>query len=717
MNTLFAERISVRQRTLLALVTISVIFFLFFSYGLDGRDFHWADRDLGRAFNLPQIFQFAGADYKLTGRTPGGAYYYVLWIVLQFFEDAGFIYLAFIALTISTVVIISDWIGREFNWRVAIIFSLAMLGNFNLLILNGKLWNPLVGFPFMLLSLYFTWKMVVSHRGWHLIPAIAMAGIAIQCHISFLYLVPLAYLASVVSRIDRRWTSYVLAFLALGFVFSPYLVYEIWNNFPIYKEGVFNPIVQTVKIVAPPINLSGGTLPGEGDVKRFFLSIESIKYMLTVPFAVLFDTTSALPNGIKAQLFLFLNGFALSGAMLATSSAFGLLFVYRLFTTRIVSQNDRLVLVLLLALLLTLIAMSWTTIGVNARYIMFTIPCGALLSAVALDHFWKVLTLKDQIYMRLLAPGLLLWFVLGIGSNMMSASNLLHISFSPFGTLSERAKQKEAIEIFSASRGFMPSGIAVINDNNNRSGQQTSLNVGTSNSYFFQPFSKRRFSSSREMNCLIIVANKRANQVDAMKAANDLIESHTSLGSKITWGSIDAIEDLFLVNYSLPNGNCLDTVRNYWIYSPPQMQAFDLSANMTAMAIELPASAGVRRFVFKIDKIGQFNIIVDFVPEKAGFRAIIRSYALQNRYFRKIGLSRPRLEYEIKGDPAIHRLDIDPGVPIGTVTPGLETPVRSPIARHSLADVSGMKLFIEKIVGDPRAPLSARLEKTLPWSN
>ena len=42
-----------------------------------------------------------------------------------------------------------------------------------------------------------------------------------------------------------------------------------------------------------------------------------------------------------------------------------------------------------------------------------------------------------------------------------------------------------------------------------------------------------------------------------------------------------------------------------------------------------------RRFIFKIDRFGQYRIVIDIVPEENGFRTILRSYGLQTNTLAK----------------------------------------------------------------------------------
>ena len=136
--------LTTRQRTLSILIVVSIFFLVFLSIGVDSRNFHWADRDLTRAANLVQMFQVAGAEYTFTGRTPGGAYYYILWLFLQFTSDAFVIYVSYLLLLFATIIYVADWVGRAVGERIAVLFVIALFGNFTVLVNLGMLWNPSV---------------------------------------------------------------------------------------------------------------------------------------------------------------------------------------------------------------------------------------------------------------------------------------------------------------------------------------------------------------------------------------------------------------------------------------------------------------------------------------------------------------------------------------------------------------------------------------------
>jgi hypothetical protein len=710
------QYLTIRQRTLIALVAVAVIFLVFLSTGIDGRNFHWADRDLTRAAGLWWNFQVAGAEYTYTGRTPGGAYYYVLWALLQISNDAQVIYIAWMAALMVIVVYVADWIGKLFSWRVAMLFTIGLLGNYAILNNIGMLWNPTIGFPFMLLSLLFIWRMVATRNGMLIVPAFAFSGIAIQCHLSFIYVLLIALLSSFVTRLERRWTGYAMAIVALLVIFSPYLTYEIQHDFPIYKEAANNKVVESVSIIATPINLSAVSEEGKTLFKRFIVSAESLKYMITVPFGVIFDTTGELPKGAMAQLAKLAKGIVFSGGILFASIVFTFWFAFtRVIHRRIspLTDRERISGLLILSIILTTILMSWQTVGIYPRYLLFIIPCGSLLGAVALDLMWSRSAGNHFYRKRIPVLMLVAWWSIGLGYNIYSMIERWRSTDGAMSSLSMRDSLRKSISQFVDAQNFTPSGIAVLHEGKRQSGERAANRIGEVHSFFFGELAKRHFAKDGEVACVGVIANATSDIETGKSLFYGLVEERSGLGENIHWGKAQRIGQHIILSYSLPQGNCLDTARNYWIYSDIHKKAFELSTRLGTDPVEIDGPENTRRFVFKLDQIGQFRLVLDIVGEGTGFRTILRSYGLQNQYFRDTGLVKPALEFRLADDPGQYRIEMALEAPVGTVTPGLETPIRSALAPYPMQHLREIKFIVDRVIGVDGAPVSGRFVKIL----
>jgi hypothetical protein len=709
----YLNQLSVRQRVFLILLVISIFFLTFLAIDVGPRNFHWADRDLTRAVNLAHVFQISGAEYTFTGRTPGGAYYYILWLFLLISSDAYIIYIVYLVFLFAAIVYVADWVGQAFSGRVAVFFIIALLGNYTVLANLGMLWNPMIGFPFMLVSLLFTWRMVAERNGLFIIPAAALAAVAIQCHLSFVYLLPIAIVSSLTTRIDYRWIGYGLGILCVVAAFSPYLVYEVQHDFPIYKEAVFNKAVQQVSIIATPINLPGVFDENDATFRRFIVSIESLKYMLSVPFGILFESPGGvLPEGISAQLHKFAQATLASGGILIASIIYGVWLIrLRLFHWHSdgISNGNRLSVVLLLSLLLITMLMSWTNVGITPRYLLFVVVCGALFGAVAVSFLWDLSWARRSVLWRAIVLSFVLWCAVGIGQNIVTASETLH-STPGITSLAVRESLRRGIEQFTNARGFEPSGIAVLYGDGRRTGKKAAYFIGEVNSYFFGDLAKRRFSADKDRHCIAVVADAKSDMVIDRKRFADLANELTGLGSKIQWGDTQLIGKHFIASYVLPHGNCLDTARNYWIYDTKHMESFEASQKLGSAAVEVAVGKNIRRFIFKIDRFGQYRVVLDIIGEGQGFRTILRSYGLQNQYFGQAGIIKPMLNFQLVSDPNSHFLKMAPDVPVGTITPGLETPVRSGLAPYRLDQLRRITFIAEEIVGVENTPLLGPLE-------
>ena len=75
------------------------------------------------------------------------------------------------------------------------------------------------------------------------------------------------------------------------------------------------------------------------------------------------------------------------------------------------------------------------------------------------------------------------------------------------------------------------------------------------------------------------------------------------------------------------------------------------------------------------------------------------------------------LVFQVAGDHHERRLKMAPDVPVGTATPGLETPVRSALAPYQLEQLSEIKFMAEKIIGVESIPIFGRMEIVLTEGN
>lgn len=204
---------------------------------LDGHAFHWltwGDRDLLRAAGAEGGLQVTGAEVQRGdgARVPGGAYYYLLAIPLQFSPDPLVAWRFCAALEALAMVGLGL---AAWRWRGPVAGALAAalcvtLGGWT----DGLivLWNPTL-LPVFVVAMWVLFLRMVEERSARgLALWAAAAGVGAQLHLSVVPVGVLMMFALAVRRVDGLARALPGALLALITTYAPYLLDEAVRGFP-----------------------------------------------------------------------------------------------------------------------------------------------------------------------------------------------------------------------------------------------------------------------------------------------------------------------------------------------------------------------------------------------------------------------------------------------------------------------------------------------------
>ena len=171
------------------LVCILAITILLLTYSIS--DFIidiFGDRDLVRADNLFNSFEFFGADLRMQGgkRIPGGFNYYYINFLLLFSKNI--LVINYISYFLS---ILSMWFLAKKNFKYyslsGFLITIIIFTQSDVFIYQAKkFWNPSLGLPFIAISFIFLYNFIKNNNLKNLFFCFLFSFFAAQFHISFL---------------------------------------------------------------------------------------------------------------------------------------------------------------------------------------------------------------------------------------------------------------------------------------------------------------------------------------------------------------------------------------------------------------------------------------------------------------------------------------------------------------------------------------------------
>lgn len=191
----------------------------------------WSDRDLMRAYQLGENFQYFGAELTGGGRVLGGLWYYILYFMQLINPSVLAIYHMINVLNIVSILMLFVFFNKKINFYVAIIFSSILISSYYQ-ILTGSIWNPSLtpiinAIIYISVSLYF-----ITHKVKFLYASFLFIAISAQLHLAILLIIPIIILMIFAFRVK---TSLRNTILSLGFFTIPFIpflyAYAFNSNF------------------------------------------------------------------------------------------------------------------------------------------------------------------------------------------------------------------------------------------------------------------------------------------------------------------------------------------------------------------------------------------------------------------------------------------------------------------------------------------------------
>ncbi len=202
-----------------------------------------------------------GKDFPVDGPTrwdygrgafPGGFWYYLMAIPYSISKHpaAGLVFQNILG-TLS--ILMFFLLGRSmFGTKVAFWATLIYATSPWSILLGRKLWNPHVAPLFAFLYFYSTWKWFSQQKKWHLALMLPLAAILLQIHPIFLPLlvaIPLFVLIRGFKLIKAF--PLTIGMLGVGLLYSPFIVSEVTQHFPVLKSLFTPPQIIKVNHFAP----------------------------------------------------------------------------------------------------------------------------------------------------------------------------------------------------------------------------------------------------------------------------------------------------------------------------------------------------------------------------------------------------------------------------------------------------------------------------------
>jgi len=187
----------------------------------------WSDRDLTRATNLLNDFQFHGAELTDGGYVPGGAYYYLMWILTSIAGSPDLVIALQNVVNISAALIfffvIRKYASPLFSYSFLAVFATLPI----YLNISSHIWNPsLTPFLFSIIFLC-TVKVFIEKRFGYLIGAFFAISITAQMHMTFLACFFVFVVLAAIFRIGIPRKYWFMGVGAVIISYSPYIINEI----------------------------------------------------------------------------------------------------------------------------------------------------------------------------------------------------------------------------------------------------------------------------------------------------------------------------------------------------------------------------------------------------------------------------------------------------------------------------------------------------------
>jgi len=193
----------------------------------------FAERDWYRTFQIfkGEVFHTASSELTQGGRAPGPFLYWLQLIPMVFSTDPYALFY-FIGVLNLVALYFCYRFGVKYLGFTAGVISLGLFTAFPLATMGLRyLWNPALLFPFVVITLYCLVAPLKKPRPLYLYTVVIAIPIAISCHISALYLIPITIIFYIIFRPKYSIKHYGIAVVLLLVMFLPFMIGELQNGF------------------------------------------------------------------------------------------------------------------------------------------------------------------------------------------------------------------------------------------------------------------------------------------------------------------------------------------------------------------------------------------------------------------------------------------------------------------------------------------------------
>ena len=559
----------------------------------------FTDRDLLRSLFLwDDEFPYTASEIgRRTARSPGALLYYFTWLIQQLNPDTFFIYAVIVAMDCLAVVLI-PFIFRGAIGSRAALFATALYAVTPSVLENvWKFWNP----SFCLLFAVLAHGFLLAYRSpadkWRLAAAFGCISIALQFHISLIYLVPIFALYLPIARYRVSLGAVAAAILGFAVPLLPYLVLDGIDGFS-----------NTVAVFA-----SHDTSVGPQEMGPQVSLFDRVAISTTRVTGGRIFAADELPARVNAVPGLAMMAMVLFNAGLVAIIAWLPLAVSRaarrqpIFETLRRGAHVNVAGLVFLAAATMIIAMMITSNNAG-RYFLFLLMPPILLAGVAFQEITHALERRPGttvlgLLVALTFTGLLLSRGVALAAYYGSARHETHSSFAVKKQIVRTLKQEFGFDI--ADIDFRVGLVLVGQHGAEFYATSENLALGYISRTLETPSGRRR-----DDDCVLVIAPERHQGrpvPDALKLASIL----PRIGD-LPPGRVLEVENLVFVGYRAPDRNCLRSFSNaYFLTEMEKLLERDGATGAPNTLKEIEASKEGQRFTATLGEQAMVSVLFE----------------------------------------------------------------------------------------------------------
>ncbi len=611
----------------------------------------WIDRDLYRAVNLATEFQFTGAEMHQGGRTPGGFFYYLLWLITRFGESPTFVYRFMTGMEILSLFI--------FAYSIKIItdywHALIAVGFYSICVMRDgvfdSLWNPSFIPLFASMIFYFSIRVLCFGK-YQSLPWIALiAALGAQIHLSLLYPLIITIAFCFIYKKINEIRLYIYTIFCLIIPFLPFLYGELFST---SKNLVsFTAEFEAFSALVDNLPFYAKIWPNLSNILLALTSAQYGRFPEIVAFANEF---------FESGKFVF-SEFRSIGAILKTYSLSFILFAYvaicffcikargRFELASIKQENTRAMVYLTLFIsIIPAFIQAMITDELRPRYLIWLAPYGAFLIAIAAGDILQIFKGRQGTFVCWAVTAITLTL---FASMVDSRGQVLHVASID----SNRLKYADITEIFKVAteefqmpRAGITHRMAGFSRYENGDWTRFWVNGGK----YIETLPTRNTQTNTNDICLMALRTKPAsNRPRDREDLKDVLTKYDVLDSEIKVIKRFDAERFSYFGIEPNNGNCPNTFSNGYIFTADE-SAFEeawIGRDKSARVLPHWSDGNERRVVLNLHQ--RYRVLAGFVFYQNHNDVYTEFNSNQLRRYDPYGLSHlinPRLEFRSKKD-------------------------------------------------------------------